>query len=855
MEQREGAVTQAAALRLVVGVAVVGALLTDVRIASTQDHGRTDRRYYAGKGLTSGDRYPGHRGDPRAGWHWNRGGGGYVVPEFQDVSVHDPSVIRVGDTFYVFGSHLAAAKTTDFVRWEMVADGVNAANPLFDDVVTELAEVFNWTGEVGLWAADVIQLADGRFRMYYNLSRIDSPRAAMGLAIADNVEGPYVAQGVFLRSGMWGQISEDGVNVYDPRIHPNVVDPDVFFDANGKLWMVYGSYSGGIFILEMNPDTGLPLPGQGYGKHLMGGNHSRIEGAYVLYSPDTQYYYLFTSFGGLAADGGYNIRVARSQSPDGPYFDALGNDMANVKSNPSLPLFDDASIAPFAEKLMGNHLFERRLGDPGTGAGYGYVSPGHNSAYYDEDTGRYFLIFHTRFPGRGESHQVRVHEMFMNDAGWPVVAPHRYAPRVREGHGEYGARRSDRVSRHDVPGDYYLVNHGKDISAALTTSRFARLDDKGRIEGEVSGAWEDEGHGRIALIFDEDGSRFEGVASRQWNEALGQFVVTLTATSTGGVSVWGTRLPDQRPQETLDAIAAELSLPGIECGVTGNLSLPTKAARLATIHWTSSHPQYLAEDGTVVRPEAGVGDQTVTLTARITLPRVHGGRRTPYAEKSITVVVRERSLSGLILHYGFEGNLADATTTTTACSGTVSGGFIGQPGGAISFAPGILGQAAVFDGASGVRLRDKLIEGYTYSVALWVNPSALTDFTTTFFGARSPDSWVSVLPRGHFWVGFSTMVWSGTAWYDAGTGMNIPAGAWSHLAFTVDQGNIVAYVNGVPRFTGSGFPDVFTNAAGVFSLGVNWWDLPYKGLMDELRVYEKALGPEEIATLAAGAVP
>ena len=60
-------------------------------------------------------------------------------PSFKDASVHDPSVIKVGDTFYVFGSHLAAAKTTDFMQWDLVADGVNPDNPLFDNVVDRAA--------------------------------------------------------------------------------------------------------------------------------------------------------------------------------------------------------------------------------------------------------------------------------------------------------------------------------------------------------------------------------------------------------------------------------------------------------------------------------------------------------------------------------------------------------------------------------------------------------------------------------------------------------------------------------------------------------------------------------------------
>lgn len=811
---------------VVTGSAVVAMLLAGARVVQG-DGLPTDHRSGGSAAATAHDPACPSPGNPRC----------CAAPEFQDVSVHDPSVIRVGDSLYVFGSHLAAARTEDFVQWEMIADGVNEANPLFDNVLVDLAEVFDWTGEVGLWANDVIQLDDGRFYMYYNLSRLDSPRAAMGVAVADDVEGPYVAQGVFLRSGMWGEISEDGVNIYDPLFHPNVVDPDAFFDHRGDLWMIYGSYSGGIFILEMDPETGMPLPGQGYGTHLMGGNHSRIEGAYVLYSPDTQYYYMFTSFGGLSADGGYNVRVSRALEPDGPYYDALGNDMADVMSDPTLPLFDDASIEPFGQKLMGSHLFARRIGDPGTGIGVGYVSPGHNSAYYDEATGRYFLIFHTRFPLTGEFHQVRVHEMFMNADGWPVVAPHRWAP-CDDGGPPHSA---GTVRRSQIPGDYYLVNHGKDISAELKTSTFARLLPNGRITGEVSGHWYYRGQGRVNLSFDGDSSLYVGMTSRQWSEFAEDSAVTLTATSDEGVSVWGTQLERKSPRSILNDIVADLELPGTECGVTEDLNLPTEATRQVAIQWSSSDPDHIAADGSVVRPEAGEGDAVVTLTAEM-----HLYRRT--ASKDFDVVVRERSASGLILHYPFDGNLTDVTTS---CSGTVSGGFIDLPGGQITYGPGVAGQAAVFDGASGVRMRDALINGYSYSVALWVNPSALTPFTTTFFGARDPNSWVSVLPMGHGFVDFHTMVWSGVAWYDADTGLNIPGGAWSHLAFTVDQGELRVYVDGVLTFAGGGFPDVFTGANGIFSLGVNWWDTPYAGSMDDLRVYERALTLAEISALAA----
>ncbi|HZG65522.1 MAG TPA: family 43 glycosylhydrolase, partial [Herpetosiphonaceae bacterium] len=265
------------------------------------------------------------------GWPQTTGTAPAAIPVFKDASVHDPSIVKVDDTFYAFGSHLAAAKTKDFMQWDLIASDVNNANRLIKNVKEELEETFAWAQTNTLWAADVIQLKDGRFYMYYNACKGDSPRSAMGVAVADDVEGPYKDQGIILKSGMWGQPSEDGT-IYDATKHPNVVDPDVFYDNEGKLWMLYGSYSGGLFILEMDEATGKPLPGQGYGKKLIGGNHSRIEGGYILYHPDTKFYYMFLSFGGLDASGGYNIRVARSERPDGPYYDAEGNDMIDVKA-------------------------------------------------------------------------------------------------------------------------------------------------------------------------------------------------------------------------------------------------------------------------------------------------------------------------------------------------------------------------------------------------------------------------------------------------------------------------------------------------------------------------------------------
>lgn len=99
--------------------------------------------------------------------------------------------------------------------------------------------------------------------------------------------------------------------------------------------MSYGSWLGGIWILQLDENTGLRdytvdygVNGDGtankekdyyFGKKLAGGNFVSGEASYVEYIDG--YYYLFVTYGGLTADGGYQMRIFRSSNPDGPYKD------------------------------------------------------------------------------------------------------------------------------------------------------------------------------------------------------------------------------------------------------------------------------------------------------------------------------------------------------------------------------------------------------------------------------------------------------------------------------------------------------------------------------------------------------
>jgi arabinan endo-1,5-alpha-L-arabinosidase len=513
------------------------------------------------------------------------------APTFANVTVHDPSVIRDGSTYYVFGSHLASASTTDLINWTQITRDWDAVtNPtcvLIQDnsPLTQFAEALAYTQPPAFWAPDVTKLGDGRYYFYYCVCNGTS-KAALGQAVASSVIGPYSNVGIMIKSGT--SPSQEGTG-YNNAIHPNAVDPSVFYDQTGRLWMVYGSYSGGIFILQLDatigsPNFGQPLLRQSYGKKLIGGNNCTIEGSYIFYSPETAYYYMFFTFGGLDSTGGYNIRMGRSLNPDGPYLDAAGNDLTNVHGAPGT-VFDNASIAPYAVKLMGNWQFLHAAGEPLT-TSRGYVSPGGCSINRDAATGRYFLVFHTRFVGRGEQHEVRVHQMYLNADGWFVVAPQRYA----------GETISPTVPS-QIPGVFKLINHGKDITATVKTSTVITLNADGSITGASTGAWLISGEHYATLNI--DGTTYRGVFSRQWDDDNQVWVVTFSAISSDGVAVWGSKAAIPGPP----AITTSPASQAVALGSSATFSVTVTSDSPLTYQWR--------KNGTAI---AGATSATYTVT-------------------------------------------------------------------------------------------------------------------------------------------------------------------------------------------------------------------------------------------------
>lgn len=127
--------------------------------------------------------------------------------------------------------------------------------------------------------------------------------------------------------------------------------------------------------------------------------------------------------------------------------------------------------------------------------------------------------------------------MFFNSAGWPVVAPFRYAPLSLA-----TPAQTAEVTSIQAQGAYKVVNHGKDVTAAIKNSDTVRLNADGSLSGAITGTWLHRGNNLIDITL--SGAIYNGVLSRQWNVNANAFVVTFTAQNQSGISLWAARTGD-----------------------------------------------------------------------------------------------------------------------------------------------------------------------------------------------------------------------------------------------------------------------------------------------------------------------
>jgi arabinan endo-1,5-alpha-L-arabinosidase len=229
-----------------------------------------------------------------------------------DLGIHDPStIIKCKDKYYIFGTgdNILSKSSTDKVVWTP-GPTVFANPPAWTtNAVPGFARTF--------WAPDVIFL-NGRYCLYYSVSTWGSQVSAIGLVTNPTLDPTdpaykWTDQGIVIQSGNGSPY--------------NTIDPSVSLDGAGNPWMVFGSYWTGIYVVQLDPVTGLRISLNSPTYRVA--YNSSIEASCILRRGS--YYYLFVNWGSCCdgVNSTYNIRVGRSTSITGPYIDRNGVDMAN----------------------------------------------------------------------------------------------------------------------------------------------------------------------------------------------------------------------------------------------------------------------------------------------------------------------------------------------------------------------------------------------------------------------------------------------------------------------------------------------------------------------------------------------
>lgn len=596
-------------------------------------------------------------------------------------------------TYYIYGSHLGRGKTTaaeNYQEWTVFKAGeenATATNSLFCNLsgtlvnyadayathaVTSVKDHAGKTVTFGnfdahgwqkkgntvkgmQWAPDVIyNKTMKKWCMYMSLNG-DNWASSIVCFTSDNVEGPWKYQGPVVFSGFLGKYAHNGYaaaddwkntdftiatgetslperyNVGDKwgSFWPNCIDPCVFYDDQDNLWMSYGSWSGGIFLLRLDKSNGLrdytytyPYEVNGkaataaaasanttsdpyFGKKIAGGYYVSGEASYV--EKIGSYYFLFMSYGGLVSTGGYQMRVFRSDNPEGPYVDCNGT---SAVFNRYLMNYSATAVDNRGVLLFGGYKW-----DPMSGA---EIAQGHNSAFTDKE-GRSFVVYHSRFTNKGEGHEVRVHQLFLNNEGWIMAAPFEFDGETITNN-DIATKAS--IADTEIAGDYQFLRHeyGQNTEAKAYESPVnIRLNADGTISGAEKGTWErTAGTDYIALTIDD--VVYRGVLVRQTIDYTNIPAIAIAALSSSSGSTTLGQKSYTKQQEVwavkADAKAAikytanKINLPFDDGTVLEETPvLPTEGKLGTNISWKSSDESILTSDGKV----KGQGEVTMTM--------------------------------------------------------------------------------------------------------------------------------------------------------------------------------------------------------------------------------------------------
>lgn len=298
--------------------------------------------------------------------------------------LHDPVLIRQGETYHVFGSGGWSGKpgpswrtSTDLRVWR--DNGSPFDVPAWAKAAIPRAEA--------VWAPD-IAFVDGLFRLYYSVSTGGAMRSVTGFATSPTLDRAdprygWTDQGLVVGSFAGGTY--------------NVIDANFVADFDGGHWLAFGSYWSGLKLVELDRRTGKPKPGAtlhpiAYRPAPTGGDNP-VEGAFIL--PRDGWYYLFASYDYCCKkeQSNYYVAVGRSRAITGPY---LGKDGRSM--------MDGYGSGVIVERPW---------------ASTNWRGPGHCGLYRDRS--RDLCVYHAYDVANGARPTLRLAELSWDAQGWPVA--------------------------------------------------------------------------------------------------------------------------------------------------------------------------------------------------------------------------------------------------------------------------------------------------------------------------------------------------------------------------------------------------------------------------------------------------
>ncbi len=411
-------------------------------------------------------------------------------------NLHDPSIIKYQNYYYIYSTDVSYGntgkcgimfrKSKDLVHWKFQGWVFNGVPPKALQFMLANQPTYQ---QLSIWAPYILKVGD-QFRLYYSVPGNDLHLACIALATSLYPDGPWTDEGLVLTC--------------TPSDTYNAIDPSVTIDAiTGKHWMTYGSYDEGIFAVELDPATGKRINGSDLGKKIAMRNkrHDAIEGSEILYNPDQKMYYLFVSYDWL--EDNYNVRVGRSSTPDGPFLDFNGNDMAAPGDN---------SPMITAQYQFNNHS--------------GWQGFGHCAVF--NDAGNYYYVSQARLGSNKYFMDLHIHRLIWTPSGWPVISPERFV----------------NVPQTPITTDS-IAGKWEHIDLVKTTSKNQSITIELLANGTISGidasSWSFS-NGWLILKFRNEETVYTAKVIREWDWENKIQTLVYTGNSVNGQSGWGKKL-------------------------------------------------------------------------------------------------------------------------------------------------------------------------------------------------------------------------------------------------------------------------------------------------------------------------